>query len=510
MVDYRVEKAVKHLQKKGVRFADVRLNHYKYLGQCTFDGDYLANCFSGTFGMGVRVLYENGWGFAGGSPDGWEENADTALELAQASNRFNKYRKRIELEEIECAPKDLDYSQQNVENPFKIPRKAIVEYVAEVTSSLKKPQVDSTCFFLEFDNIKKHYANTEGLKTVQEFFYSSGDMQVQGTHKGEGFTRSYDGVSLNAQGGWEIIEAWDFPGNVDRITRELTELMRSPSCPEGEFDLILAPSQLYLQTHENGHGFELDRILGKELSFAGGSFLRPEDVGKLQYGSKIVNIRANAHKEFGAGTFRFDDDGIESRDIYLVKEGIFNNVLSSRETVMEANLPANVRHSTGAMRAEDDIYIPLIRMTNIYLEPGNDGTIDDIISDTERGIVLETSNAWSIDNWRRNFLFGTEVGWRIVDGKKAQMVKTPIYQGETISFWNSCDKIGSHAEIRGVANCGKGQPMQSMYCGHPSPAARFKNVKIGVGTPGHSGGCRITDNRRISYKSMIRRGMKSR
>jgi TldD protein len=132
------------------------------------------------------------------------------------------------------------------------------------------------------------------------------------------------------------------------------------------------------------------------------------------------------------------------------------------------------------MRTESWNRLPIIRMTNISLTPGT-WDFDNLISDTDDGILMETNRSWSIDDRRYQFQFSTELGWEIKGGKKTRMLKNPSYSGITTEFWNSCDAICSrnHWTLWGTPNCGKGQPMQTMGTGHGAAPARFRNVKIG-------------------------------
>jgi TldD protein len=137
--------------------------------------------------------------------------------------------------------------------------------------------------------------------------------------------------------------------------------------------------------------------------------------------------------------------------------------------------------SNGCMRADGWNRIPLIRMTNVSLEPGT-WELDDMIADTDDGIFMETNRSWSIDDMRYNFQFGTEVGYEIKNGKRGRLLKNCTYSGITPEFWNSCDAIanGKHWKLWGTPNCGKGEPMQTMGTGHGAAPGRFRNVRVGV------------------------------
>jgi TldD protein len=234
-----------------------------------------------------------------------------------------------------------------------------------------------------------------------------------------------------------------------------------------------------LQVHESvGHAVELDRVLGLEASYAGTSFVSVADVGSLRYGSELMNVTADATTAGGLGTFGWDDEGVEARSEAIVRHGVLYGFLSSRETAAEVGLD----RSGGCMRADGFARQPIVRMTNVNLEPGDGGTLGDLIASTERGLYLETNRSWSIDNRRLHFQFATEVGWEIRDGERRRMVRNPSYAGVTPEFWGKLDAVGSPSAWRlwGLLNCGKGEPGQIMRVSHGAAPARFRDVQVGI------------------------------
>lgn len=233
-----------------------------------------------------------------------------------------------------------------------------------------------------------------------------------------------------------------------------------------------------LQIHESiGHPTELDRVVGMEASFAGTSFLTLDKLDKFRVGSDLVTISADATVPGALGTFGFDDEGVPAQNTPIISRGLLAGYLSSRET---AHLVGG--RSNGTMRADGWNRIPLIRMTNLNLDPG-EGSLDEIVSETPEGVLFETNRSWSIDDKRLNFQFASEIGWEIKNGKLGRMLKNPNYTGVTPKFWAACDRIAGPGDWRmwGVPNCGKGEPTQIARVGHGSSPARFQDTQIGVG-----------------------------
>ena len=232
-----------------------------------------------------------------------------------------------------------------------------------------------------------------------------------------------------------------------------------------------------LQVHESvGHPTELDRVYGTEAAYAGTSFLKPGDLGSLRYGSPHMNITADPTTPRGLGTFAFDDEGVPARRLPIVEGGILTGFLGSRETAALIG-----RDLGGSMRADGWSRMPLVRMTNLHLEPG-EGSLDDLLSDVDEGIYLATNKSWSIDDKRLNFQFGTQTAWEIRKGKLTRMLRDATYMGVTPIFWGSLDAVAGPDEWRmaGLTNCGKGQPGQHAHVSHGASPARFRNVQVGV------------------------------
>jgi TldD protein len=332
---------------------------------------------------------------------------------------------------------------------------------------------------MEFIRQNKLFASTEGAFIEQELFESGAGIEATATSPDDVQNRSYPNSFGRHQGsaGYEYITALELDRHAGRIAEESVALLSAPQCPSGVKTLILDASQTALQIHEScGHPTELDRVFGMEAAYAGTSFMTPEKLNHLQYGSRKVTITADALTPTGLGTFGWDDEGVPAQRTFLIKDGLFVGYLTSRETASVLG-----QQSNGTMRADGWNRIPLIRMTNVNLEPG-DSSLEQMIAETRDGVYMETNRSWSIDDKRLNFQFGTQLAYEIVDGKRGRMLKNATYAGITPEFWNSCDAVAGGTEWRvwGLANCGKGQPPQVAHVAHGAAPARFQHVKVGI------------------------------
>ncbi|HLY36000.1 MAG TPA: TldD/PmbA family protein [Candidatus Limnocylindria bacterium] len=476
-----IDRALDAAQRAGASYADVRIVERDSESLSVKNGALESAEAEQTAGFGVRILRDGAWGFASSAllePDEAERIAREAAEIASASAGASRH--PVELDDT--PPARGTYATPFAEDPFAVSFDDKLRILLEADAEMAMvPGVAVREGTIEWARERKSFASSEGARTEQEILEAGCGIEATAVSDNEVQLRSYPQGSGGQvlSGGFESVRTLDLPGNARRVAEEAVALLTAPQCPAGQMDLILDSSQVALQIHEScGHPIELDRVLGMEASFAGTSFLTIDQLGRLQYGSPLVNIDADATAPGGLGTFGWDDEGVPAQNVPIVSGGRFVGYLTSRETA-----PVIGRRSMGSSRAWGWNRIPIIRMTNVSLRPGDGGSLEDLIADTTDGIYLETNRSWSIDDRRLNFQFGTQAGWLIKDGRRTQLVRNPTYTGITPRFWGSCDAIGSAPSwtLWGVPNCGKGEPMQTGHVSHGASPARFRGVQVGVG-----------------------------
>jgi TldD protein len=462
----------------GARYADIRIVDRREQVVSVKNGNVDGIGDQDSQGFGVRVLVGHSWGFASSayltSPE-IERVASLAVKIAKASaivpggsvdlgdavTGTGKYTTPIEID------------------PFTISLEQKLDLLFRADEIMRR---NAGVRVVEGNVIAarnhKFFSSTEGAFFEQIIYESGGAIAATAVSDTDVQIRSHPN-SFRYQGtaGWEYVTRADFVGNAERVAEESVRLIFADACPSKQTTLILGSSQLALQIHEScGHPTELDRVYGTEAAFAGRSFLTTEKQNNFRYGSDIVNLTADSLRATGLGTFGWDDEGVPASSAPLVTNGAFVGYLMSRETASRLG-----RKSNGCMRADGWNRIPLIRMTNVSLEPGT-WELGDLVADTDDGIFMETNRSWSIDDMRLNFQFGTEVGYEIKNGKKGRLLKNCTYAGITPEFWTSCDAIANenHWTLWGTPNCGKGEPLQTMGTGHGASPARFRNVSVGV------------------------------
>ncbi len=481
---YQWKEQLDRLMKKGAAYADVRFYPKdESLSMAMLNGNMRSFSQEKESGFGVRVLAGGAWGFAASSNLGDITGTfDKALSNARAAA------KRL-TRPIHLADKEVlsgHFSSPCAQDTLRVPLDEQAAFLKKMDAAMNQKGVTQRVAYLNALSRTVEYYDTEGAeihKEIKELFPS---VFVKGKDVGgETQGRKYNPPRLGASRGWEIMQENHWLGEAERIVRELNETLVAPRCPHDVRSVILMPDQMFLQVHETiGHPLELDRILGYELSYAGGSFVRLEDFGSLQYGTAKLNVRADALLENSPGSFGYDDDGVAAQNYMLIERGVLVGAITSRQMVTEANERAGreiFAASGGTARATSFYRTPLERMTNISVDPGQDGSLQDIIASTQKGIVLSGEKSWSIGSNREQFHFANDYAYLVEDGQVKEVVRSAAYKGDTLPFYNSLSAVGDEStwEVQFVPNCGKGMPSQVMQLGHGVPVCRFDNVKVG-------------------------------
>lgn len=480
MREFAVE-AVSRAVAGRASYADARVVHRRSESLHVKNGGVENLADNESLGFGVRVIVDGAWGFASSSRVETREIDGVvrrALEIARASALAHRSPVRLA-----PAPVVQDvYRTPVLRDPLQIPLEEKLALLLAADAVLRKePAVKISEATMDFYVEDKVFASSEGSLVEQHLVESGAGISATAIGDRELQRRSYPNSGWRgdfATAGYEWIAGMRLVEEAERVASEATALLSAKQCPSAVTTVIIDGSQMALQVHEScGHPSELDRALGQEASFAGTSFLTPEKLGSFQYGSELVNVAQDATLAGGLATFGYDDEGVSAQRRPIIEQGRFVGYLSNRETAAELN-----QQSSGAARADGWNRIPIVRMTNVSLEPG-DTTLEDMIADTDEGIFVAMNRSWSIDDRRLNFQFGTEIGWEIKGGKLGAMLRNCTYTGITPEFWRSCDAIANRDcwHVFGIPSCGKGEPMQIAHVGHGAAPARFRNVRVGVG-----------------------------
>jgi TldD protein len=467
---------------RGAEYADIRFEDVRGERIEARNGVVATLSDSTSRGYGIRALVDGAWGFAASSDfrdEGVDRAASRAVEIAKAGASIARRR-------IGQAPANAyvdTFSTPVARDPHDVPLGKRVELLLQAEKALHvSPKISVGRAWMDLWRTDKIFYSTIGSRIAQSIRQSGSGVEAMAVGDGDVQTRTFPGdIGLYKAGGWEVIEQARLAENAPRIGEEAVALLTAPQCPSGTFDIILGGSQVSLQMHEScGHPAELDRVMGWEANFSGVSFLEIDQLEKLKYGSDIVTIVIDNTLPEGLATVGYDDEGTRSIVSDIIRDGMFVGYEMSNDTARSIG-----RQSNACVRAQSWEFVPMIRMCNLNLLPG-DVPFENIFDDVKDGIYMESNRSWSIDDHRLNFQFGCEISWEVKNGKRGRMLKNPTYAGMTPQFWNSCDAIADKNSWVpwGTPNCGKGEPMQTGRTAQCASPARFRNVQVGVGYRG--------------------------
>jgi TldD protein len=465
-------------RRLGASYADIRVNHLRSEAVSTREQQVQNVARNQSAGFGIRVLVNGTWGFAASPQLTIEEArriAEAAVDIAKANARFQ--RKRITLAPVD--PVTTSWRGTFKKDPLEVALDDKVQFLLKLNQAAMETKgvsfVDSA---MRWISEQKFLATSDGSRIDQHLVRGEPDFTVTAVNNvtGDFQTRaSYAGP----QGmGYEYIETYPWEAEARQAGEEAVMKLKAKSVEAGRYDLLLHPSHLWLTIHESvGHSTELDRALWWEANYAGTSFLKPEDAGKLKFGAPIVNFVADRIQPAGLATVGFDEEGVPAQRWYLVKNGVFVDWQTTRDLAPQVGR----KTSYGCLHAESWDSVPFPRMPNVSLEAGAGQTsLDELAAGIDRGILIMGDGSFSIDQQRYNFQFGGQTFWEIQKGKIAGMLRDVAYQSRTTDFWGACDGLGGSETYRlgGAFNDGKGEPTQLNAVSHGCPVARFRGINV--------------------------------
>jgi TldD protein len=468
--------------KRGAEYADVRFEVVR-AERIEARNGVVATLSDGTSrGYGMRALVGGAWGFSASSDiteAGLDRTAARAVEIAKAGAAIAR-------SPFGTAPPRAytdTFATPVVRDPADVPLGERVALLLNAEKALHvSPKICVGRAWIDLWRTDKTFYSTLGSRIEQSVRQTGSGIEALAVGEGEVQSRTFPGdIGLYKSGGWEIVEEAQLEQNAQRIGEEAESLLTAEQCPSGTRDIILGGSQVSLQIHEScGHPAELDRVMGWEANFSGVSFLEIAQLGNLRYGSDLVTIVIDNTLPQGMATVGYDDEGTKSTTSDIIRNGLLVGYEMSNDTARTIG-----RESNACVRAQSWEFVPMIRMCNLNLLPGNvpfEGLFDGV----KDGIYMESNRSWSIDDHRLNFQFGCEIAWEIKNGKRGKLLKNPTYAGMTPQFWNSCDAIADKNSwvAWGTPNCGKGEPMQTGRTAQCASPARFRSVQVGVGYGG--------------------------
>ncbi|MFI7487381.1 TldD/PmbA family protein [Micromonospora echinaurantiaca] len=467
--------AVQAALDAGARYADARVMHRRYESMSARNGEIEELAQDESIGLGVRALVGSSWGFHA-VPDLSDAAARDAGRRAARTAAASASVPGPAVDLVPTGAATASWASPCTVDPLGVPLSSKADLLVGATRTMAEHGADVAEGLYQVWDTTKWFVSSEGHRIDQRIRECGGGISATSIGDGETQRRSYPSYrGQYGTSGWELVDSLDLAAHAARIAEESRALLTAPLCPAGETDLILGGEQLALQIHESvGHAIELDRILGWEAAFAGTSWLDLAQLGSLRYGSELMNVTIDPTIPGALGSFGYDDEGSPAVRRDAVREGRWVGVLAGRDSAAVAGLDYG-----GSVRADGWARLPMVRMTNVGLEPGPH-TLEEIIAATDDGVLMDINRSWSIDDKRLNFQFGCEIGWEVRKRRRGRMLRNPTYTGIGPLFWRSMDMLSAETVAWGTPNCGKGQPGQIGHTGHPAAPARFRNVRVGV------------------------------
>ncbi|MGW5335750.1 TldD/PmbA family protein [Streptomyces bauhiniae] len=481
----------------GAEHADFRLERVRSASWRLRDGRPSGSSDTTDLGYAVRVVHGGSWGFASGvdlTMDGAAKVASQAVAMAKLSAQVIKAAGpdvgapptpfgqwgRVELAD-EPVHADKTWISSYDIDPFTVPDEEKSALLADWSGRLLAAQgVDHVDASLTTVHENKFYADTAGTVTTQQRVRLHPELTAVSVDGSSGEFDSMRTLAPPTGRGWEYLTGtgWDWDAELEQIPELLAEKMRAQSVDPGLYDLVVDPSNLWLTIHESiGHATELDRALGYEAAYAGTSFATFDQLGKLKYGSELMNVTGDRTAEHGLATIGYDDEGVAAQSWDLIKDGTLTGYQLDRRI---AKLTGFER-SNGCAFADSPGHVPVQRMANVSLRPDPAGlSTEGLIGGVDRGIYVVGDRSWSIDMQRYNFQFTGQRFFRIDNGRITGQLRDVAYQANTTDFWGSMAAVGGPGTyvLGGAFNCGKAQPGQVAAVSHGCPSALFRGVNI--------------------------------
>ncbi|WPO74625.1 MULTISPECIES: TldD/PmbA family protein [unclassified Streptomyces] len=480
----------------GADHADFRLERVRSASWQLRDARPSGTSDATDLGYAVRVVHGGTWGFASGvdlTMDAAARVASQAVAMAKLSAQVIKAAGsvgapptpfgqwgRVELAD-EPVHADRTWVSSYEIDPFSVPDEdkagLLADWSARLLAADGVAHVDASLLTVHEN---KFYADTAGTVTTQQRVRLHPQLTAVAVDGSSGEFDSMRTIAPPVGRGWEYLTGtgWDWQGELERIPEQLAEKMRAPSVRAGSYDLVVDPSNLWLTIHESiGHATELDRALGYEAAYAGTSFATFDQLGKLAYGSSLMNVTGDRTAEHGLATIGYDDEGVAAQSWDLIKDGTLVGYQLDRRI---AKLTGFER-SNGCAYADSPGHVPVQRMANVSLQPDPGGlSTEDLIAGVDRGIYVVGDRSWSIDMQRYNFQFTGQRFYKIENGRLAGQLRDVAYQATTTDFWGSMAAVGGPQTyvLGGAFNCGKAQPGQVAAVSHGCPSALFRGVNI--------------------------------
>jgi len=453
------DKIIEYAKCSGVQYCDARAEQQvkKSILIENKEIEHIRN--SEDKGIGVRLIKNGAWSFCSiSNPKSFDEIKSILDDSIKNSDYTNSNKKnKINLHNNQINKKQIN---------FPVIKKPDIEELTSIGLECNKIMMSTPSIIKSVTNPyyvtnSKYFVNSEGSEILQNF--TDVIIEMIATAHESGLTQSVN-ITEGGRGGLELIQNKS-QESAKEIANKASELINAKPVKEEKTTLVMNPDFVSLLTHEIlGHPSEADRVLGKEMAWAGGAWWKGKIGEKI--GSENLNVFDDPTIKESLGWYYFDDEGVKTKKTSLVENGILKNHMQNRETSEIFNSTP-----TGNMRATNYRYMPLIRMACTCIANGNQN-VDEIVKDVKNGYYISNMKVPSIDMKRYNWSISCQYAQKIENGELTDLQRDVIVMGTAPEFFNSINACGNDFTVRPITNCGKGDPMQSMIMGNGGPTIR--------------------------------------
>ena len=452
------DRIVRYATDSGAQYVDARAEQKEKKSTLIENGEVEHVKTSTDSGIGIRLANGGMWSFCSiTNPNSFEQIKESVDNILRNSSHYEK-------NGINLYPNSI----KKIKIDYPVLKKPELEELIKIGFECNKiisdtPRIIKSVINPWYSINSKYFVNSEGSEILQNFTDVVVDM-VATAHE-SGITQSVN-ITEGGRGGIEqVIDKNKIQKSAQEISLKASELIHAKPVKEEKATVVMNPDFVSLLTHEIlGHPSEADRVLGKEMAWAGGAWWK----GKIgeRIGSEELNVFDDPTIKESLGWYYFDDEGVKTKKTTLVENGILKNHMHNRETAKIFNVP-----SSGNMRATNYRFIPLIRMACTCIGNGN-WNVEEMIKEVKNGYLISNMKIPSIDMKRYNWSISCQYAQKIENGEITDLLRDVIVMGIAPEFFESIDACGNDFTVRPITNCGKGDPMQSMIMGNGGPSIR--------------------------------------
>ena len=422
------------------------------------DGSFNIDC-----GLGVRAVSGEKTGFAYSDQiqlDGLKQSAIAARGIAQQG-------RNAQVQAFKRSDNQAYYAAVNPLESWQKEQKTALLKELDAYIRTKEPLVQEVSISLSGVHEQMLVAATDGtyagdvrplVRLSITVLAQKGDRRERGSAGGGGrFT--YDHFLTDSEG---MQVAYQF---ADEAIRMALVNLEADAAPAGAMPVVLGSGWPGVLLHEAvGHGLEGDFNRKESSVFSG-------RIGE-QVTSKHCTIVDDGTLKDLRGSLNVDDEGVAGQYNTLIENGVLKGYMQDK---LNARLMGVA--PTGNGRRESYAHLPMPRMTNTYMLPG-EHTPEEIISTVKKGLYAPNFGGGQVDITSGKFVFSTSEAYLIEDGKITRPVKGATLIGSGIEAMQQVSMVGNDLSIdRGVGVCGKAG--QSVPVGVGQPTLKLDSITVG-------------------------------